>query len=133
MAALSALNRWVSGGTVPATSPRIALESGSEDKARRDAHGNALGGIRTPWIDAPIAEYSGEGNSGNLQALLAGTTAPFNAQTLSKLYPGGRADYMSKFGIALDAAIKRGFILSDDRAEILRLAGLGFDGSIVKH
>jgi len=129
MAALSALKRWVSSGTVPATSPRISLESGSDDKARRDARGNALGGIRTPWIDAPIVEYSGEGNSGNLQALLAGTTVPFNAQTLAELYPGGRRDYMSKFSTALDAAIRHGFILPDDREEILRLAALGFDGS----
>jgi hypothetical protein len=36
---------------------------------------------------------------------------------------------MSKFSTALDAAIRHGFILPDDREEILRLAALGFDGS----
>jgi alpha/beta hydrolase family protein len=130
MAAISALDRWVSRGAVPATSPQIALEPGVNDRARRDAHGNALGGIRTPWIDVPVAAYSGEGNSGNQQALLGGTTVPFDAQELARLYPGGRTDYLSRFSAALDATIEHGFILPDDREEILRLAALGFDGGV---
>jgi hypothetical protein len=128
MAALSALNRWVSRGIVPATSPQIALESGSDDKAQRDVHGNAVGGIRTPWVDVPVAAYSGVGNSGNPQAWLAGTTVPFDARTLAQLYPGGRSDYISRFSAALDATIKHGFVLPDDREEILQLAALGFNG-----
>jgi hypothetical protein len=129
MAALEALQRWVSSGVAPASSPRIALESGSTDRALRDSRGNVLGGIRTPWVEAPIAEYSGEGNSGNGQAVLAGTTVAFSAPTLSRLYPRGRRDYLSRFGASLDASIKHGFILSADRQEILQLAALGFDGS----
>jgi hypothetical protein len=129
MAALSALHRWVSRGIAPSTSPWIALESGSENKAQRDAHGNAVGGIRTPWVDVPVATYSGVGNSGNPQAWLAGSTVPFDSQTLAQLYPGGRNDYMSRFSAALDATIKRGFVLPDDREEILQLAALGFDAS----
>jgi alpha/beta hydrolase family protein len=129
MAGLRALNRWVNTGTVPATSPRIDLEAGSDDRALRDNRGNVLGGIRTPWIDVPIATLSGEGNNGNLQALLAGTTVPLDAPTMTRLYPGGRADYMAKFSAALDVTIKHGFILPDDREEILRLAALGFAGS----
>jgi hypothetical protein len=127
MAALSALNRWVSRGIAPATSPQIALESGSDHKAQRDVHGNALGGIRTPWVDVPVATYSGVGNSGNPQAWLAGTTVPFDAPTLERLYPGGRSDYISRFSAALDATIKHGFVLPDDREEILQLAALGFN------
>ncbi len=128
MAALSALNQWVSRGIAPAASPLIALESGSDSKAQRDVHGNAVGGIRTPWVDVPVAAYSGVGNSGNPQALLAGTTVPFDAQKLAQLYPGGRSDYMAKFSAALDATIKDGFVLPDDREEILQLAALGFSG-----
>jgi len=127
MAALDALHRWVSSGTVPARSPRIALVPDSANQARRDPRGNALGGIRTPWVDVPIACYSGEGNGGNGQAALAGTTAAFSARTLSQLYPGGRRDYLSRFSASLDATIKHGFILPSDRQEILKLAGLEFD------
>ena len=48
---------------------------------------------------------------------LVGTTQPFDAATLARLYPGGKADYLKKFDASLGAAVKGGFILPADQAE----------------
>jgi hypothetical protein len=41
---------------------------------------------------------------------------------LAQLYPDGRDEYLTKFALATDAAIKSGFILEADRWEINALA-----------
>ena len=87
------------------------------------------GGVRTPWVDVPIARLSGIGNSGGPLAFLAGVTEPFDAETLDRLYSGGKSEYLKKFEASLDSAIKAGFILPADRKEILDLAALTYHGS----
>ncbi len=84
--------------------------------------GNALGGVRTPWVDVPTAKLSGLGQSGEGFAFLFGTTAVFDASTLAQLYPGGRAEYLAKFKQSLDETVSAGFLLKDDVAEIMDLA-----------
>jgi hypothetical protein len=117
-AALAALNRWVRTGGVPPTAPRLAV-----DKALGlDSHGNASGGIRTPWMEAPTAVLSGFGQSGGGFAMLFGSTVPFDRATLKTLYPGGLTDYLVKFKRALSEAIAAGHILAADRDEIVALA-----------
>jgi hypothetical protein len=91
-----------------------------------DKLGNAKGGVRTPWVDAPTAVLSGLGQSGGTFGFLFGTTEPFDAARLQALYPGGKADYVANFAAALDGAITRGFILGDDRAEIMGLAAAAY-------
>jgi hypothetical protein len=54
--------------------------------------------------------------------MLFGRTEPFDEATLSALYPGGKAAYLEQFEVALDATIAAGFILGEDRAEILAVA-----------
>ena len=53
---------------------------------------------------------------------LFGSGEPFDAATLSRLYPGGAADYLERFTESLDEAIRSGFLLAADRQEILDLA-----------
>jgi hypothetical protein len=48
-------------------------------RIERDEHGNALGGIRTPYVDVPIAALSGLGQTGSILCLLFGTTVPLDA------------------------------------------------------
>jgi Alpha/beta hydrolase domain len=117
-AALAALNRWVRTGAVPPTAPRLAV-----DKALvLDNHGNASGGIRTPWMDVPTSALSGLGQSGGGFAMLFGSTTPFDRATLKALYTSGFTDYLEKFERALAVAIDAGHILSADRDEIMALA-----------
>jgi hypothetical protein len=55
-------------------------------------------------------------------ALLFGSGELFDAGTLARLYPGGSADYLTKFTTSLDATIAAGFLLAGDRQEIIDLA-----------
>jgi hypothetical protein len=114
-AAMAALLRWVGGGHAPAHSPRIET-TGDGTTISRDARGNALGGIRTPSVAAPVATLSGEGEPGApILCLLFGKTTPFDAATLKALYPT-RDDYLKAFDAALDAVIADGFVRGADRA-----------------
>lgn len=122
MSALSHLEAWVRTGRAPPKGPLLDVAMGPPAALTLDAQGNAVGGIRSPWVDVPTARYSGVGNSGGPLGFLAGSTEPFDAATLARLYPGGRADYLKRFEAALDRAVKAGFILSVDRPDILALA-----------
>jgi hypothetical protein len=120
-AALAALDHWVASGKAPASAPRIAV-SGTPASPVLDANGNAQGGIRTPWLDAPLSRLSGVSQVDEGIGWLIGSTEAFDAATLARLYPGGKADYLAKFTAALDRAIKSGHILAADRAEIRAVA-----------
>jgi hypothetical protein len=126
MAALSQLDRWVRTGQAPPKAARIAITpataAGQAPTLVLDAQGNAGGGIRTPWVDAPIAKLSGSGNTGGPYGFLVGSTQPFDAAALGKLYPGGKAEYLKRFDASLGRAVKDGFILPADQAEIRALA-----------
>jgi hypothetical protein len=96
---------------------------------RRDEHGIATGGLRSPWVDIPTAALSGLGQTGEVFSILFGTTTTFDAATLARLYPGGRDDYFARFTGALEATITAGFVLEADREEILALSAASYPGS----
>ena len=58
-AALNALNRGVNNGTPPPDSPLVTAVPGTPNAIARDEYGNALGGIRLPQIEVPIARFIG--------------------------------------------------------------------------
>jgi len=124
-AALDALVAWAAGGPVPPRAPRLELDA--DQHLVPGEHGIARGGIRTPWVDVPVATLSGLGQSGDGFAILAGRTDPFDRQTLERLYPGGRADYLKRFAASLDPTIAAGFLRPEDRGEILSLAEASYD------
>lgn len=120
-AALDHLHNWARGGH-PAPS---ALRLNVDDRNRAlefDDHGNATGGVRTPWVDVPLERLSGLGQTADGVVALCGVTVPFDAPTLQKLYPGGEPDFLSAFTSSLDASIRAGFIRATDRTEILGIA-----------
>jgi hypothetical protein len=129
-AAIAALRRWVRTGRPPAPRPRIELaEPPPQAVIARDALGNALGGIRTPAVDLPIATLSGEGQTGAILCILFGTTEPFDAETLEALYPDA-CEYLRDFDRATRRAARRRDVLRRD-AWLLhlgaRLSGPGAD------
>jgi hypothetical protein len=101
--------------------PRLDVAAGPPPTIMQDAHGNALGGIRTPQVDVPIATLSGAGPSGASFCFLFGTTTPFDSTTLASLYPK-HSKYVSAVKKAKNAAVKAGFILKVDAAEIASAA-----------
>ena len=58
--------------------------------------------------------------------MLFGRTDPFDDVALKALYPGGKGEYLKRFEASLDAAIAAGFILDDDREEILGVAAASY-------
>jgi hypothetical protein len=132
-AAVHALNLWVGKGAAPAKAPRMDASEGDKPgtppKLNADANGNTLGGVRTPWVDAPTARLSGIGNGGGPLGFLVGVTEAYDQATLDRLYPRGKAEYLEKFDRSLDATIRSGFILGADRSEIMALAGAMYPGS----
>jgi alpha/beta hydrolase family protein len=125
-AAIDALNTWVrTGDPAPAAEP-IGVHHGDQPLPILDANGVAQGGLRTPWVDVPIARTSGLGAGESIMAAIFGSGEPFDDATLRGLYPGGAEHYLDGFTAALDAAIEAGFILPADRAEILELAAATF-------
>jgi Alpha/beta hydrolase domain len=111
--ALHDLNRWVTTGTAPPHAPRINASVGPPVTIARDAHGNALGGIRTPLVDVPIATLDGRPNNGGPFCNLFGHTGPFTPPVLSSLY-SSHAQYVAAFDRATRRAVTNGFLLPQD-------------------
>jgi hypothetical protein len=121
-AALRGLTAWVETGVAPATAPRLHMTDGTAPQLRLDADGMALGGIRTPPVDVPVATLSGTAGPGaTLACLLFGSTTPFTAVRLAELY-SSRGDYQRRYDEATDAVIAAGFVLEDDRPGLLAYA-----------
>ncbi|CAN5238270.1 alpha/beta hydrolase domain-containing protein [soil metagenome] len=126
MAALSALNRWITTGAPPPSGSRLAVAGARPAKLALDSIGNAVGGVRSPWMDVPTCKLSGLAAAGDRMAALFGSTGPLESGALARLYPGGRGDYLAKFKAALATAIDAGFILPGDRDEIQALAAASY-------
>ncbi|MEB4209054.1 alpha/beta hydrolase domain-containing protein [Mycobacterium sp. 94-17] len=127
-AALSALNAWVGTGAPAPDAEPLEVRENAGPHFVPDANGIARGGIRTPWVDVPIARTSGVGGQESIMSAIFGSAEPFDANTIQRLYPGGRTQYLDRFTAALDTAIGAGFILPTDRAEILQLAAAMYPG-----
>jgi hypothetical protein len=93
--------------------------------ARRDADGNAVGGIRLPHMPsawrgkpagAPLGTYTGLDLDHLADGLffLAGTFRPFSPARLTELYPTPRA-YAARVRRAADRLLADGHILRSDR------------------
>ena len=129
-AALAQLCHWVREGPPPPTALPIELTDAESAAPVVDANGLARGGVRTPWVDVPIARTSGVGSEENIMSSIFGSGEPFGADALHRLYPGGAQDYLERFTASLDATIRSGFILAADREEILQLAAATFPDAV---
>ena len=87
-----------------------------------DANGNALGGIRSPQVDAPVAalggvqELAAPGQVGGFCRLF-GTTVPLTPEQLAALYPNHGA-FVKQWNQAADRAVKAGFLTEADAKEL---------------
>jgi hypothetical protein len=110
-AALHHLITWAQTGTAPPVSPRIDLAAENPPVIARDEHGNARGGVRTPFVDIPVSALSGEPTPGAPPFCASfGSTTPFDAATLARLYPD-HAAYVDAFTASTEEAVDAGFIL----------------------
>jgi hypothetical protein len=119
-AALRGLDTWVRTGTPPPVGPLLSVQSTSPLVLQRDAAGNALGGVRTPHVDAPVATLTGI-NSGPGFCRLFGSTEPLTNQQLLARYPTKEA-FVAAWKAALDTAVAGGFLLQPDADDLLAAA-----------
>ena len=118
--AVRTLTRWAKGGPPPARAPRIRMSAGT---ITRDARGNALGGLRTPAVDAPLTSLTGDGNTPPGWCSLFGTTTPLPRD----LYPDRRA-YLAKVTRAAVSAARHGYVDARDIPRILRESRAAWPG-----
>lgn len=98
----------------------------------RDEFGNAVGGLRLPELDVPVATYlpsnvvDEENIPGilrpalpllNLFCNLAGSVFPFDAATLAELYPSGER-FAKRYRQQLRNLVARRFLLEEDAAQL---------------
>lgn len=121
-AAIANLNTWVRTGVPAPTAEPLALTDDDPPALLADGHGLARGGVRTPWVDVPVAKTSGLAPDESPMSFLFGSGEVFDAATRHTLYPGGSVEYLERFSEALDRAVAAGVILAADRSEILELA-----------
>lgn len=122
-AAFRALNTWLTQGIAPASYPRLQVND-SQDGFETDNLDNALGGIRSPYVDAPIARLSGLNSADRNEdglCFLYGSTTPLDASTLQSLYPT-QQDYVDAVMQATDNAVADGVILPEDAHLIITAA-----------
>lgn len=119
-AALRALVTWAREGTPPPTADPLELD---DDAAQiRDEHGIAVGGIRTPLVDVPVDALRGDAADGaSIFCSLAGRTIPLDAAVLTDLH-GDAESYLAAFEASADDTIGAGFVLPEDRDELLAAA-----------
>jgi hypothetical protein len=121
--AYAALQAWVRSNRQPPVAPRMQINAAGTDVAR-DAFGNGLGGIRLPQLAVPTATLTGTGNApadtSPISAFcrLFGTTTPFDAATLARLYPS-HAAYVRAFTAATGNLAAQGFLLPADEQAAL--------------
>lgn len=121
-AALRSLEDWVRTGEAPQEAPRLEVVEEPTPAIARDVDGIAIGGVRTPPVDVPVEVLSGEpGPSPDLICLLMGSTLPLPPERIAELYDS-RAEYSERFRADADQAIDAGFVLADDRGDLLEFA-----------
>ena len=141
-AAMVAVNRWMTTGQAPKQSPRLEVNPSDPHTFLTNPVGNALGGVRPPQVQVPVAKLSGLGQpgagtssqssqssqmsqaesiSGPALCSILGTTAPFDAAQLSALYPT-HADFVAKWDAATAAEVKEGYLLPADALTLDRVA-----------
>ena len=115
-AAIAALDNWVRNDEPAPMAPLLAV---SGDSFVLDELGNVQGGIRTPYVDAPVAVLSGEGQPpASVFCGLFGTTELFEDALIAQLYPD-KAAYVQAIDSASDAAVEAGFLRPAD-AELIK-------------
>jgi hypothetical protein len=121
-AAFAAFNKWVDHGVPPPSPPRFSFSSSTPPTLALDAHGNVIGGVRTPAVDVPVSTLSGVPAAGaNAICSLFGQTIAFSPSTLVSLYQT-KSNYLAQYTSSLNKAIKGGYILAADRSGLLAQA-----------
>lgn len=124
-AAVVALREWLETGVrapEPPHAERVAIPPETATmRLSRDSDGNAIGGLRSPIVQVPVASYNGEG------CLVTGTMTPFLPERLAELYPTHQS-YVEQLKVAVDEAVTGRMLLCHDAEIIMRKASASLIG-----
>ncbi|NNE72493.1 MAG: hypothetical protein HKN26_02415 [Acidimicrobiales bacterium] len=126
-AAFAGLDNWLRTGVAPPNAPRIALNPSDPSQLQRDALGIALGGIRSPHVDVPVATLDGL-NDGLGFCRLFGSTTPLTDTQLDALY-ADHDDFVAQWTASVNAAVAAGFFNQSDAANVIAAAALSDIGN----
>lgn len=118
-AATQRLNEWVTQNEEP---PTARLEYDDDGDVEQDEHLNAVGGVRMPPIDVPVATYDAT------RCGLHGQTIQFDPVTLDEMY-ASHEDYVAQMQAATDQAVADGFLLPADGEDLMERARASSIGS----
>ena len=119
-AGLHGLIEWVVDGTPLPEADRLSAND-EGDGFQLDQLGNVLGGIRTNYVDVPVAVLSGLGQTGGSFCRIFGTTNLFDDTQLGDLYPTEQG-YVDAVTGTTEAAVAAGFVLQVDANLIIAAA-----------
>ncbi|WP_137681255.1 alpha/beta hydrolase domain-containing protein [Aurantiacibacter suaedae] len=116
------LDRWSREGVPPPRGEPLEVDKPGTPDAQvlTDEFGNALGGVRTPQVDVPVARYYHRMTGPGICELW-GYRKPFTADVLEALYPTREA-YLSRFRQSVDSLIAERWIEPEDGQALLRQA-----------
>ncbi len=124
------LYEWVKTGVVPPKAEPIKTEILPGNDAgisiKTDEYGNALGGVRHPYVEAPIATYHGSARpldeASAFFCTLAGYKVPFDNEKIKSLYPV-KDEYLNRVGSVVDDMVEKRFLTKSDGEKIKEEAG----------
>jgi hypothetical protein len=124
-AAFQHLFRWARKGVTPPKAARMEVkegegegagESGTKAAVALDEYGNGIGGVRTPYVEVPVATYfvtsPGPGTCREL-----GHTVPLEHSRLAEMYPNAKT-YTKKVDQVADRLVKSGWLTESDGRKI---------------
>jgi len=122
-AAFANLTRWIRDGVPPPKAERIKIENPGTPQARIavDQFGNAIGGVRSPYLDVPIASYFTTSKGETFCPELA-HTVPFDWARLNSLY-GTPQNYRAKVAQSVDRLVRERWLTESDGRRIKTEAG----------
>jgi hypothetical protein len=115
--ALANLDRWVRDNQSPPSAERIAIDP-SAPRTVKDAYGNTLGGVRSAFLDVPLAKYAAYQGDDKPECRSGGryfaiSRQPFDKGRLQTLYKN-KEEYLAKFKANLDRLVHDRWILQPE-------------------
>lgn len=106
---LDRLHLWASAGIEPPRASLLARDG--TGRIVKDEHGNAVGGLRSPYLDVPAATHRAFGEDGDQD--IAGTVEYFPPERIAALY-GSPEEYLTRFSEHAREQVREGWISAAD-------------------
>ncbi|MGH8012606.1 MAG: alpha/beta hydrolase domain-containing protein [Candidatus Binataceae bacterium] len=125
-AAFDDLIKWIDFNLPPPRAERIEVTDTTPPTIAVDKFGNALGGVRTPFLDVPTATYFPTDTVAHTTlfsgfCFLYGYNKPFSDATLDSLYKN-HFDYAVRVVLHSYVLVARGFWLPTDAQTVVKQA-----------